>query len=224
MTESITTYEHLDPAAVASEVSQVERRLVCDTLDEVGPDAPTLCAGWNAHRLVAHLHAREASPLLAATAPIARLSDRVAARIAHRTGFSRLVDEVRAGPPRILSHRLSRLEAHVNTLEFYIHHEDLRRAAPSWEPRVLPSWAEDKIWVRVGGLARFRSRGNRGAIAFERLDTGQRSGSGEDADIVVRGLPSELALHASGRGRVSRVEVRGAASAVAAYNRARSTA
>ena len=40
-----------------------ERSALCDLLDRVGPDAPTLCAGWDAHALTAHLWIRETDPV-----------------------------------------------------------------------------------------------------------------------------------------------------------------
>ena len=36
-----------------------ERRELCDLLEEVGPDAPTLCEGWTTFDLAAHLAVRE---------------------------------------------------------------------------------------------------------------------------------------------------------------------
>ena len=40
-----------------------ERAALCDLFDQVGPDAPTLCEGWDTRDLAAHLHLRETSPL-----------------------------------------------------------------------------------------------------------------------------------------------------------------
>ena len=40
-----------------------ERADLCDLFDQVGPDAPTLCRGWDAHDLAAHLWIRENDPL-----------------------------------------------------------------------------------------------------------------------------------------------------------------
>src|SRR3954447_13193741 len=37
-----------------------ERTELLDTLHAVGPDAPTLCEGWTAHDIAAHLAASEA--------------------------------------------------------------------------------------------------------------------------------------------------------------------
>jgi uncharacterized protein (TIGR03083 family) len=35
-----------------------ERQALCDTLTELGPDAPTLCEGWTTADLAAHLMVR----------------------------------------------------------------------------------------------------------------------------------------------------------------------
>ena len=48
-------------------LQQRERRALCDTLDAVGADAPTMCEGWDAHDLAAHLVVRERDPW---TAPV----------------------------------------------------------------------------------------------------------------------------------------------------------
>nr|BFF25281.1 hypothetical protein GCM10025732_32460 [Glycomyces mayteni] len=40
-------------------VDERERRDLCELLAEVGPDAPTMCEGWTALDLAAHLVLRE---------------------------------------------------------------------------------------------------------------------------------------------------------------------
>src|SRR5205823_1816728 len=40
-----------------------ERREMCDLMLELGPEAPTLCEGWTAFDLAAHLVVRERNPL-----------------------------------------------------------------------------------------------------------------------------------------------------------------
>src|SRR5262245_9679824 len=40
-----------------------ERAALCDLLDRVGPDRPTLCEGWTTNDLAAHLWVRESDPL-----------------------------------------------------------------------------------------------------------------------------------------------------------------
>ncbi|MFN7150135.1 MAG: maleylpyruvate isomerase N-terminal domain-containing protein, partial [Microthrixaceae bacterium] len=42
--------------------AQIERRQLCDLFDELGPDVPTLCEGWTARDLAAHLVVRERRP------------------------------------------------------------------------------------------------------------------------------------------------------------------
>jgi uncharacterized protein (TIGR03083 family) len=39
-----------------------ERTALCDLLTELGPDQPTLCAGWQTGDLAAHLVLREHRP------------------------------------------------------------------------------------------------------------------------------------------------------------------
>jgi hypothetical protein len=46
----------------AQEVLLRERAALCATLDEVGPEAPTLCEGWLTADLAAHLLVRETRP------------------------------------------------------------------------------------------------------------------------------------------------------------------
>jgi uncharacterized protein (TIGR03083 family) len=43
----------------APTLARAERAALCDLFDEVGPDAPTLCAGWTTRDLAAHLVIRE---------------------------------------------------------------------------------------------------------------------------------------------------------------------
>ena len=40
-----------------------ERAELCDLFDKVGPQAPTLCEGWDTHDLAAHLWIRETDPV-----------------------------------------------------------------------------------------------------------------------------------------------------------------
>ncbi len=64
MTSSHSTAyaEHPDDAD-GHRVSMVERALLCELFDELGPYAPTLSGEWDTHHLAAHLVAREGTPL-----------------------------------------------------------------------------------------------------------------------------------------------------------------
>ena len=43
-------------------IASRERAALADLLVELGPDAPTLCAGWDTRDLAAHLAVRERRP------------------------------------------------------------------------------------------------------------------------------------------------------------------
>lgn len=72
-----------------------ERRALVATFREVGPQAPTLCEGWNTTDLAAHLVVRERR--LDATAGIAFLSGRAAVRLEF-DGDPQTVAAVKAAP------------------------------------------------------------------------------------------------------------------------------
>jgi uncharacterized protein (TIGR03085 family) len=142
--------------------------------------------------------------------PLAGLTDRVSRRVAERD-FTVLVERVRSGPPRYSPFAVPRVDAMVNTMEYFVHHEDIRRARPAWTPRELKERDEDRLWriVRVAG--RGLVRGSDVAVTIERTDTGERAvlKKGGSA-VVVRGLPSEVSLFVYGRKQHADVELLGA--------------
>ena len=104
----------------------------------VGPEAPTLCEGWNTRDLAAHLVIREyrldAAPGIVIPFFAGR-TDKVQNDVAQHTDWDELVDKVASGPP--VYSPLKLLDPLANVAEMFIHHEDVRRAQPGWEPRVL---------------------------------------------------------------------------------------
>lgn len=136
--------------APSNAVARSERAALADLMLEVGPDSPTLCGTWTARDLAAHLVLRERRPEAAGlviSALRARM-ERVQAAIATRP-FETLVDEVRQGPPFWNPTNLGPVDALTNTVEFFVHHEDVRRAAERWEPRSLDAATADAIWQVV---------------------------------------------------------------------------
>ena len=102
----------------------------------VGPDAPTLCGDWTTRDLAAHLVLRERRPDAAAGILISKLAGYTARKqkeLTERTEWPDLLELVASGPP--LYSPLKLLDPLVNTTEMFIHHEDVRRAAPGWQPR-----------------------------------------------------------------------------------------
>ena len=119
-------------------VAQRERAALVETMRAVGPDAPTLCEGWKTRDLAAHLMIREYRPDAAPGIMIPFFASRTAKvqnEVAERTDWDELVDKVASGPP--VYSPLKLLDPLVNVAEMFIHHEDVRRAQPDWEPRVL---------------------------------------------------------------------------------------
>jgi uncharacterized protein (TIGR03085 family) len=188
--------------------AQSERQLLADLLLAVGPDAPTLCEGWTARDLAAHLVMRERRPDAAAgivIGPLRGHSERVRTSLAARP-YPELVGMVRAAPwwsP--VSNPLA--DAAANTMEFFIHHEDVRRGRPGWRPRELPREQQEALWLRAKGVARLALRRVRAAVRVQAPGYGEtKAGSGGDQVRLV-GAPGELAIFLSGRQRAARVQV-----------------
>src|SRR3954470_840918 len=86
-----------------------ERAALADLLAELGPDAPTCCAGWDTAHLAAHLVVRDRRPDALPGCGRERLAPRLAAwsprlenRLRSSAGYRAVVDRVRSGPPRWL--------------------------------------------------------------------------------------------------------------------------
>jgi uncharacterized protein (TIGR03085 family) len=198
-------------------IAASERTLLSASAERVGPDAPTLCAGWTVRDLVAHLLVREGSPAAVGVA-VKPLSGWLESAMEKRRGedFGSLVARLQEGPPAYSPFALPWLGPKLNLLEFYVHHEDILRAQPQWEPRSLSRATEDGIWrsLRLPGRGLVARAGL--AVSAVRTDTGVREvlckGTGE---VVVRGLPSEVTLYLFGRKAQARVELDGAPEDVA---------
>jgi uncharacterized protein (TIGR03085 family) len=196
-----------------------ERTHLCSVARQVGPDAPTLCGEWTVRDLVVHLLVREGSPAAAGIMlkPLAGLLDRASHRLGQQE-FADLVEQLRDGPPVWSPFALPKVGAMLNLLEFFVHHEDIRRAQPDWRPRSLPRRDEDAIWkaARHAGRGLVAKSGAGVGVVAERTDTGERvTLSRSTPTVAVRGLPSEITLFLFGRGAQSQVELDGAPEDVA---------
>ena len=191
-----------------SHFAQDERRDLCDLLLEVGPDAPTLCAGWKSLDLASHLVARERRPDSLAgnvLSPLAAYTERVRVSTREGRGWEELVSLLAAGPPA----PLKLVDEPFNTIEFFVHHEDVRRAAPDWEPRKLAADLEEALWGRLKVIGRVVARKAPVGVAAEAPGCGYASLKGGSPLVILRGEPSELVLTAFGRSSHSRVEYDG---------------
>ncbi|WDZ84308.1 TIGR03085 family metal-binding protein [Micromonospora cathayae] len=195
-----------------SRYALTERQALADLMLTLGPDAPTLNEGWTTRDLAAHLVVRERRPDAAGgilLPPLRGYAERVRLRLAARP-WADLVAQVRRPPVwSPLSNPLT--DELVNTMEFFIHHEDVRRAAPDWQPRELPAGLPAALWRRVAPLGRFALRRFPASLLVQAPGHGEfRCGRGGEALRVV-GVPGELTLFLSGRQRAARVQLDGPA-------------
>lgn len=203
-------------------LAQSERSALCDLALELGPDAPTLSGDWTVKDLVVHLLVREGSPAAVGIVapPLSRLTDLASRRLA-REDHAELVERVRQGPPFYSPFAIAPVDKTLNTLEYFVHHEDVRRAQEGWEPRELPERSQDVLWKMIRTAAKGLLRSSRVGVTLERSDTGDsavvRRAPGM---VVVRGLPAELVMFSYGRRRHSLVELEGSQEDVATLGEA----
>ncbi len=192
---------------------------MCELLDAVGPGHPTLCQGWLTYDLVAHLWVRESDPFAGPGLMISALSDTTEKRMAQakqRWPYPELVDKVRTGPPTLSVFSMPVLGNQLNTLEYFVHHEDVRRAGPDTTPRVLSASDQDELWKRFKVTARGLMRKAPGGVVLRRPDGETATAKGGEPVVTVTGEPSELVLFGFGRGAVAAVELSGDEGAVGA--------
>jgi uncharacterized protein (TIGR03085 family) len=202
-----------------------ERRKLCDVFDALGPSAATLLDGWTAHDLAAHIVLRErdlvAGPCLVLPGPFGRFAERRRQRLAERRDFPWLLARIRSGPPPGFF-RIAWVRSVPNLNEFFVHHEDVRRAN-GMAPRTLTSELEAALWRNVRRGSRYLGRRLRNAgLEIEWAGTNERlSVRPGEPTARLSGLPGELLLYVFGRKRAAHVEVTGPADAVAAVQRTR---
>jgi len=200
-----------------------ERLALVAALREAGPDAPTLCTGWTAHDLAAHVVARERRPDSGPGLVVPLLApwtERVRRRY-RRRDFGDLVELIRTGPPWTSPFAVPAVDEAANLVEFLVHCEDVRRAAPGWRPRALPVDRVEAVRILLV---------RRAGVLFRRSPVGVTLVDPEGRHVVARkgtpsvsltGDPVELLLFGVGRGARTRVEVQGPAAAVALLREAR---
>jgi uncharacterized protein (TIGR03085 family) len=194
-----------------------ERLLLADLLETAGPDAPTLCEGWTTRDLAAHVVVRERRPDAAGGILIKQLAPRLDRVMAEYTDkpYEELIQLIRTGPPRFSPFSLKPVDEMSNTIEFYVHTEDVRRAQPDWSPRELDPVFQDALWSRLERTARLMGRSVPTGLVLRRPD-GQTVVAQRGAPVVtVTGEPSELVLFSYGRQSKAKVELDGDEDAIA---------
>lgn len=178
-----------------------ERLALADLMAQVGPDAPTLCGDWTVRDLLAHLLLRERRFDAAPGILIKRLAGRTAAvqqRIA-AGDFDTLLAELRR-PPRWSPAGFGPLDELINLTEMYVHHEDVRRAAPGWTPRKLEPELSEALWGQVRRRAPLLLR--RYPVQVRVISPGHgtvSTGRAGTQPLNLTGTPSELLMFLTGR-------------------------
>ena len=205
--------------------ARAQRAAYCDTVAALGPDQPTLCAGWTTRDLTAHLIVRErrldAAPGILLR-PLAGHTAAVQASVARRP-FDDLVAQVR-NPPLWTLAAIGPLDRMINTVEFFIHTEDVRRAQAQWEPRPLAPGLAAALWTRMRSQGRFALRRFPARVLLDSPGYGQApagTGAPGTAEVRISGDPGELALFLTGRQDAAQVDVSGPEELVARLRGAR---
>lgn len=202
-------------------MARTERVALCDTALHTGQDQPTLCGDWTVKDLVTHLLVRERSPgaVGIALSPLSGLTEREMRRVA-KGDFAELVERLHGGPPPWSPYAVPKLDAMFNTLEFFVHHEDIRRAQPEWEPRDLTDDEQKLLWSMVRTAGKQLVRNAPVGVTLRNATTGSeavlKEPEGDAEPVLVSGLPSEVTMFAFGRQGHARVELSGRDAAVAA--------
>jgi len=202
--------------------SREERLALCALLDKTGPDAPTLCEGWTTGDLAAHLVLRERRPDAAAGVlggPLAGYTARVQRQIRTRIPYPDLVRMIRSGPPPFSVMAVPGMDERLNLVEYFVHHEDVRRGAPGWEPRPITAGESDLLWQRLR-TAKFMLRRAPVGVELARDEAGadgrayRITAKNATPVVTVIGSPAELTMWVLGRTAAARVRFDGTDAAV----------
>jgi len=202
--------------------SRDERLALAALLEETGPGAPTLCAGWQTGDLAAHLVVRERRLDAAAGVlggPLAGHTARVQRRFGARMTYAQLVEAFRNGPPRLSPLALPGMDERANTVEYFVHYEDVRRARPGWEPRDVDPGLSEELWRHLK-MTRFLLRKAPVGVELAR-DSGGEGGpyrvtvKNATPVVTVIGSPAELTMWAAGRTSAANVRFDGTDAAIA---------
>ena len=219
-------HAHIVPVRETRAMQRVVAELrssLAEVLLDAGPDAPTLCSGWTARDLAAHLVVREHRPDAAigiVVPAFARHTSRVQAAVAARS-FVDVVADFAAGPPLLSPFRIPVVAELADPAEFAIHREDVRRAEPGWQPLPPNPVLFDVLWQRLRTIGALTTRRSPVGIRIVRIDApGNVVVNRRTPQVILRGDPLEILLRLSGRSEVQ-LEVLGDEAAVRTFNASR---
>jgi uncharacterized protein (TIGR03085 family) len=191
--------------------SAIERAQLAAALTAAGPDAPTLCEGWQTRHLATHIVVRDRRPW--AWGRLESLAERA------RTpeGYAAMVADVAQGPGRLAPGHWA--DAPMNLLEFYVHTQDVVRAQPgALHTPVTPEQAE-ALWKHFRLFSKALLRPVPTGVILV-VDDGPRTvarrPSRGQGNVIIKGAVEELVLFGFGRGAHTDVTFTGEDADVAA--------
>jgi uncharacterized protein (TIGR03085 family) len=182
-------------------LARTERLRLVVAARRAGEDAPTLCEGWTTRDLATHLVIRERHPAAAAGIFMPKFSDRLKAKEDEYASmpYAQLLGLV-AAPPKWTPGALPGVESVMNTTEFLVHHEDIRRAAIEWIPRRLSQDENTTVWAQAKFALRPFAAKAEGPVMISAPGFGTRTAGKRGAEAVtITGEPLELLLYLMGR-------------------------
>ena len=199
--------------------AQEERAALAALLEETGPDAPTLCEGWLTRDLVAHLVLRERRPDAAVGmlgGPLAGYTARVQRQFLDRYSYPELIALFKEGPPALSPFAIPGADEAANTVEYFVHHEDVRRAGEGWAERPVDAGLAEALWKRLSGARLFLRSAPTGVVLARegdgRLDLIVAKAA--SPSVTVAGSPAELTMWSMGRVSAAHVTLDGPDEAV----------
>ena len=184
------------------------------TFQEVGSDAPTLCGNWSAKDLLIHLLLRENRPDAALgmfLPPAAGHLDKVTKQYLQHD-FEDLLRQWRQGAKAWNPMRYA--DRFANVTEHFVHHEDVRRAQPDWQPRTLAPQQKKALERATTGIAKMLLRQSPVRVSLYTPDRLWQVSAGKGSDtptVEVHGEIGELLLWLFGRDDHCKVTFEGSA-------------
>jgi uncharacterized protein (TIGR03085 family) len=198
-----------------------ERISLAHAFTEAGEKQATLCQGWNTKDLLVHLIVRERRPDAAAGIVLPFLKpwrEKVERELASGT-YEELIETFKSGPGSFSPFALPGVDNVANLIEFVIHHEDVRRAQPNWQPRTETAELQLEIKRRLPKFSMLALR--RSPVGVVMLDsTGQQIWLKRgNTTVELHGEPVEVLLYLSGRQQHAQVSIHGSPAAIATFER-----
>ncbi len=182
-----------------------QRDAACDALASVDAASSTLCEGWTAHDLAAHLWVLDHPSPSWAGLVVTSIDPLAATK--KRWPYAELVGRLRNGPSTFACMPLDPRAGNLHAIgEWFVHTEDVRRAH-DLPRRQYTAELQDALWARVQRAARQLNWRRPTGLVLRRVNGGTSMVVDKPAGVVVTGEPAELMMWAYGRTSVADVVV-----------------